>query len=505
MGHYDAVQRRGPDQASGTPSKSLTLAGLNVEPGTRASFAATVDASKGLTIIAVWRARQGGNYFGADGQPVLAGTRSAGNQGWSWGHSTAIGGGATGNLVPQTITFQGIAQYTEANATIEAFVDTPVACRYDPATGLISWFRFGVKSSPDTVAGVPSNGGTLVVGAQGDFANNYAPWLDRYSSLLVLETALSDAEIHRLSFSAQAPNQVFQAVEEDDYSVVASDTALAGSAGAAVVAAGALSTSIHLSGAAAASSTATASLSTAVRLAGAAVASSAAAGSLTTAILLLGQASASASATGAMSTAITLTGAAAAAATASGALTTQGAGLSGSATAAASAAGALSTGIRLAGSAVATASGNGALTAAGAGLAGAATSSATASGSLTTGIALSGAASASATATGALASPGATLAGAALAGASATGALTTGIRLASAAGAAAFAAGQLTTAIRLAGAASASASGTGLLVMGVIYARAPAGAGYTPQQREQAARPNQADSMRSPDIQRNYR
>lgn len=209
-GYLNLADGHGSTQSTAVNARGASTSGLTYEGLSRAEFPVSIDASKGLTIISIWRAASGSNYFSGVSELDLVSTRTSGNQGWSWGRSGAIGGGTTGNLIPQALTFQGVAQYIEANSTIEAFVDTPVACRYDPVAGKISWFRFGAKSSPDTSASSPSLGGNLVFGAQGDFSSNGQAWIDRSAGVIVFEAALSDAEINRLTSSTRAVWQAFQ-------------------------------------------------------------------------------------------------------------------------------------------------------------------------------------------------------------------------------------------------------------------------------------------------------
>lgn len=105
-------------------------------------------------------------------------------------------------------TLNGIAAYTEANSTIESFVDTPVAVRYARAAGLVSWFVRGAKSSNDTTASTAGTvGGDLVYRRQGPYASNLQPYIDKTGLTLVFERALSDAEIAALSAN---PWQLFR-------------------------------------------------------------------------------------------------------------------------------------------------------------------------------------------------------------------------------------------------------------------------------------------------------
>ncbi len=174
--------------------------GVSYLGGKRSEFKATLPNANGLTLISVWRARPTSNYLSGDATRCLIANRTAGNAGWMWGRSSAIGGGATGNLTAQTYVINGIAQYSESNFTIESNIDTPVACRYSKATGKISWFRFGNKSSPDTTATTsPTIGGNIVFGASGPYVDNSQPWLDVSSVVLGFVGELSDSEIYDLT------------------------------------------------------------------------------------------------------------------------------------------------------------------------------------------------------------------------------------------------------------------------------------------------------------------
>jgi len=274
----------------------------------------------------------------------LATTRTAGNQGWAWGRSSAVAGSGLGNRTRQILTLQGVANYAESNYLIDSFVDTAVATRYSGASRLISWFRNGSKSSPDTATGTPSLGGKLVVGALGPYASPTVDWLDQVSVLLVFDQPLSDDDTTRLTSSAFAPFQVFDDLSDDEVvSAAAADTSLSGSALASTaasgvlstsvrlaaaaqatsVAAGALSSSINLSGAAQASASGAAELSSGIRLAGAIAVQSSASGQLQgAAVALRGGAYVQTSTGGALGTSISLAGMAAARSAAAGELST---------------------------------------------------------------------------------------------------------------------------------------------------------------------------------------
>lgn len=174
--------------------------GVSYLGGKRSEFNPTLPNANGLTLISVWRARPTSNYLSADGARCIISNRTAGNAGWVWGRLSAIGGGANGNLTAQTYAINGVAQYFESNYAIESNVDTPVACRYSQATGKISWFRFGNKSSPDTDAATsPTVGGNVVFGAAGPYSDNGGTWLDVASVVLGFVGELSDSEIYDLT------------------------------------------------------------------------------------------------------------------------------------------------------------------------------------------------------------------------------------------------------------------------------------------------------------------
>jgi len=158
--------------------KLVGKSGVAYLGGKRSEFKASLPNADGMTLVSVWRARPTSNYLSGDATRIIASNRTAGNAGWMWGRVSAVGGGATGNLTAQTYVINGIAQYSESNYTIESNIDTPVACRYSKATGKISWFRFGNKSSPDTTAATsPTVGGNVVFGASGPYSDNGSPWL----------------------------------------------------------------------------------------------------------------------------------------------------------------------------------------------------------------------------------------------------------------------------------------------------------------------------------------
>lgn len=184
--------------------------GVSYLGGKRSEFKPTLSNANGMTLVSVWRARPTSNYLSGDATRCLIANRTAGNAGWMWGRSSAVGGGATGNLTAQTYVINSIAQYTESNFTIESNIDTPVACRYSQATGKISWFRFGNKSSPDTAAATsPTVGGNVVFGASGPYSDNGNPWLDVASVVLGFVGELSDSEIYDLTKDVKSVWGVF--------------------------------------------------------------------------------------------------------------------------------------------------------------------------------------------------------------------------------------------------------------------------------------------------------
>lgn len=195
-----------PLQSSGSYVRANIPTGVAFQGGARAEFDLEIDAANGLTLVSIWRSRA--NYLSADNTKTLASTRTAANTGWAWGRNAALGGGSLGNRTRQSLTFQGVVQYIEANYLIDSAVDTAVAARFNAATRLISWFRNGVKSSPDSATGTPLAGGKLVVGALGPYASPAADWLDQASVLLVFDQPLSDDDTSLLTSSQNAPFQV---------------------------------------------------------------------------------------------------------------------------------------------------------------------------------------------------------------------------------------------------------------------------------------------------------
>lgn len=204
-----------------TNARQLQSTGFSVEAmpsgiayngNQRAEFAANLPSAAGVTLISVWRSRASSQYLSEDSGRILLSNRTSGNAGWGWGRNSAVGGGAGGNLTAQTFVINGVAQYTEATYAIESLVDTPVACRYSKTAGLVSWFRFGRKSSTDTTASTsPTTGSNVVFGAGGDYTVPNSPWIDRASIVLGFVGELSDAEIYALTNSVPSVWQVFKA------------------------------------------------------------------------------------------------------------------------------------------------------------------------------------------------------------------------------------------------------------------------------------------------------
>ena len=196
---------------TGAVSRSAIPSGFFVGETTMANFASMtfpLSGAAGLTIISIWRSR--GDYLSVDGNRNLLSTRNSSNQGWSYGRDSAISGSGTGNLTRQTLTFNGVAQYIEANYTIESYVDTPVACRWSARTNTISWLRFGKTTSTDTASGSPSNGDPLMFGATGPYSGvGGTEWLDRISTILIFDKPLTNEEIWALTKSVSSVWSVF--------------------------------------------------------------------------------------------------------------------------------------------------------------------------------------------------------------------------------------------------------------------------------------------------------
>ena len=190
----------------------ITQEGIVFAGNLRAEFGPMLPSANGLTLISVWMSRASSQYLGGDGDRIILGDRTSGNSGWSWGRSSAIGGGAGGNLTKQGFTINGVAAYEESNHQIESLVATPVAMRYSKDSGKVSWFRFGRQSSADTTATTsPSTGGNVVFGAQGEYSANLSPWIDRAGLTLGFVGELSDAEILELTGSVNSLWKVYHA------------------------------------------------------------------------------------------------------------------------------------------------------------------------------------------------------------------------------------------------------------------------------------------------------
>lgn len=209
VGDFNLVSGAAALNASGFP-RDIGPSGvrLNLAGASKAEFADSGLAAAGnsLTIISIWRAKDA-QYSSGDATRVLLSTRTAGNAGWGWGRSSAIAGGANGNLTGQFFVLNGVAQYNEGNNTIESLVDTVVACRV--AGTVCSWFRNGKKSSTDTTVGTASTGTRTVLGAGGPYSAPSTQWNDRAYLTLAFNKPLSDAYIALLCGSVNAPWQVF--------------------------------------------------------------------------------------------------------------------------------------------------------------------------------------------------------------------------------------------------------------------------------------------------------
>lgn len=177
-----------------------------------ANYSQSINNANGLTLFSILRSRDASQYLFGDGERSILSARNASNQGWTWSRSGAADiGGSRGNATRQAFTLNGIAAYSEANATIESFADVPVALRYVKSTGVISWFSNGRKSSNDTNGSTGGTvGGDLVFRRQGPYANNLQPYIDKTGLTLVFERALSDEEIAAISAN---PWQLFKPVE----------------------------------------------------------------------------------------------------------------------------------------------------------------------------------------------------------------------------------------------------------------------------------------------------
>lgn len=209
MGEINLANSRVALNTTGFP-RDVGIAGrrINAAGASKSEFTDNGLSGSGnsLTLISIWRAKDT-QYASDDATRVLLSTRTADNAGWGWGRSSAIAGGATGNLTQQTLVLNGVAQYNETNYTIESLVDTVVACRVKGTTA--SWYRFGRKSSNDTTVGTASSGATLVFGAGGPYSGAGTLWNDRAYLTLGFNQPLSDAEIFTLCKDVNSPWQVF--------------------------------------------------------------------------------------------------------------------------------------------------------------------------------------------------------------------------------------------------------------------------------------------------------
>lgn len=209
MGEINLANSRVALNTTGFP-RDVGIAGrrINAAGASKSEFTDNGLSGSGnsLTLISIWRAKDT-QYASGDATRFLLSTRTAGNAGWGWGRSSAIAGGATGNLTAQAFVLNGVAQYSEANSTIESFVDTVVACRVKGTT--VSWFRFGKKSSNDTTVGTASTGTTTTFGAGGPYSGAGNIWNDRAYLTLAFNKPLSDADIFALCKDVKSPWQVF--------------------------------------------------------------------------------------------------------------------------------------------------------------------------------------------------------------------------------------------------------------------------------------------------------
>ena len=239
VGNYNLVNNQAPRNVTGAFPVDLGPSGLRINAA-GSSYAEFSDnglaaAGNSLTLISIWRAKST-QYASADVTRLLLSPRTSGNAGWGWGRNSAIGGGANGNLTAQTFVLNGVAQYFETNSTIESLVDTVVAFR---AKGTVaSWFRGGVRSSPDTTIGTASTGGPLVFGAGGPFSGPNSQWNDRAYLTLAFTQPLSDLEIKWLSDN---PHQVYDTPLDGIYLLTSSGSALSASAAGSDTAAGSAS------------------------------------------------------------------------------------------------------------------------------------------------------------------------------------------------------------------------------------------------------------------------
>jgi hypothetical protein len=221
LGEVNLADNRGAINTTGFPV-DVGIAGrrINAAGASKSEFTDNGLASSGnsLTLISIWRSKDS-QYASGDASRFLLSTRTAGNAGWGWGRSSAIAGGATGNLTGQTFVLNGVAQYSEANSTIESLVDTVVAMRVNGTTA--SWFRFGKKSSTDTTVGTASTGATAIFGAGGPYSGAANIWNDRAYLTLAFNKPLSDADIFALCKDVNSPWQVFAPIQRQIFAAVA--------------------------------------------------------------------------------------------------------------------------------------------------------------------------------------------------------------------------------------------------------------------------------------------
>lgn len=220
LGEVNLADNRGAINTTGFPS-DVGIAGrrINAAGASKSEFTDNGLASAGnsLTLISIWRSKDS-QYASGDATRFFLSTRTAGNAGWGWGRSSAIAGGATGNLTGQAFVLNGVAQYSEANSTIESFVDTVVAIRVNGTTA--SWFRFGKKSSNDTTVGTASTGATTTFGAGGPYSGAGNIWNDRAYLTLAFNKPLSDADIFALCKDVNSPWQIFAPIQRQIFAAV---------------------------------------------------------------------------------------------------------------------------------------------------------------------------------------------------------------------------------------------------------------------------------------------
>jgi hypothetical protein len=194
-------------QNNGAYLQNIIESGISYAGSAQALSDVTIDTANGLTLISIWKAAAGQDYYSSGDYSRIAAT----NSGWAWSRGITAGGGSEGNITSQQLTFFGVADYQESNVTIASYVDTPVACRYNPGTGLISWFAFGERTSPDTSAGTSSpSSSNVIIGATQGYPSISQEWLDQAAVVLMFNQALTDQEILQLTATIQNPWQVFR-------------------------------------------------------------------------------------------------------------------------------------------------------------------------------------------------------------------------------------------------------------------------------------------------------